>query len=574
MQDLRIIDALGPFILGDTKYISNWSKIPFEGLEQQNQVDKKKREKILIRFESYIKNVSRLGYNAISIDGLEHIVIHDFYTPSLKKLLSEYQVLYKQLFNVAIKYHCKVFMNTDYMFYNKEIDDYTKKKNKNIQKLFFTTIEKMLQQYPGVSGIIVRIGESDAQNVQDHFLSRLTLRTPKQANQLLKTVLPLFEKHNKTLIFRTWTVGVYKIGDLIWNKRTFDAVFSSITSDNLIISMKYGDTDFLRYLSLNPLFFHGSHKKIIELQTKREWEGMGLYPSFVGWEYADYLDKLRSNKYIVGIHVWCQTGGWMRSGRRQITFLDNSSFWNELNTYVAVKLYTEKKSVESIVTDFCRARKIKDNNAFIQLLMLSEVAIKNGLYVKEFASKTLYFRRVRIPSLSWIAWDEILVNPLTKSLLLYIVKDTDSALKEGMVAIDAIKEMLHIGKRIGLETSIIHSLQFELETFIILAHIRKLLFASPSKSEKTMIKKQIAVYEKKYPEHYSASISIWKHETKKTKKATIAFHVTLRFLSAYRRIDKFSLSITPIQKCIIKWYMKRFAPFLSTQAMGVDVLFK
>jgi hypothetical protein len=66
--------------------------------------------------------------------------------------------------------------------------------------------------------------------------------------------LPVFEHFNKYLIFRTWTIGAYKIGDLIWNEKTYEQVLQGIQSKNFIVSMKYGDTDFFDQLRLDPLF--------------------------------------------------------------------------------------------------------------------------------------------------------------------------------------------------------------------------------------------------------------------------------------------------------------------------------
>jgi hypothetical protein len=67
---------------------------------------------------------------------------------------------------------------------------------------------------------------------------------------------------------------------------------SLCTSEASNRPLKYGDADFFRYLALNPLFFHGRQRKLIELLTRREDEGMGEYPSFVGWDYARDLADL------------------------------------------------------------------------------------------------------------------------------------------------------------------------------------------------------------------------------------------------------------------------------------------
>ena len=63
----------------------------------------------------------------------------------------------------------------------------------------------------------MRIGESDRLDVRGDtdFKSELHIKTPAQANRLLRTLLPVFEKHQRRLILRTWTVGAYRVGDFI-----------------------------------------------------------------------------------------------------------------------------------------------------------------------------------------------------------------------------------------------------------------------------------------------------------------------------------------------------------------------
>jgi hypothetical protein len=52
-------------------------------------------------------------------------------------------------------------------------------------------------------------------DVLGDFQSRIILKKPAQARQMLKSLLPVFEQHGKLLIFRTWTVGVSKLGALL-----------------------------------------------------------------------------------------------------------------------------------------------------------------------------------------------------------------------------------------------------------------------------------------------------------------------------------------------------------------------
>ncbi len=147
-------------------------------------------------------------------------------------------------------------------------------------------LEGLFAEFPEISGIIARIGEGDGRDVKGLLRSELCLRRPGQLNHLLKTLIPLFERENKRLILRNWTVGAYSIGDFIWHRKTLARVLAGIDSRVFVLSLKYGESDFFRYLNLNPHFFDTPVQKIVELQARREYEGCGEYPSFIGADYA------------------------------------------------------------------------------------------------------------------------------------------------------------------------------------------------------------------------------------------------------------------------------------------------
>lgn len=571
-KKLHIIDALGPFIEDSDREIINWSKVVFSELEANGHLPVAVQNRIAKRFNTYLQRVTSLGYDSISIDDLAHLVNFSFYNPDLQALLSDYRTLYKRLFDIAKNHKVKVFVNTDYLFYNDDIQKYLTENHIENAEFYLEVLEKALEEFPEIEGVILRIGEHDGTDVKGAFLSRLTLRSPKQANTLLKRVLPLFEKHNKTFIFRTWTVGAYKIGDLIWNEKTFDAVFSSISSDALIISMKFGDTDFMRFLSLNPLFFRGHHKKIIELQTRREWEGMGTYPSFVGWDYHKYIEQLAKNKNIVGIHVWCQTGGWAKNSWSNVTYLNNSSFWNELNTEVTIGTYRHGRSPEEAIEAFCKKRDIKDSKSFIKLLHLADTVIKKGLYIRELGEKNLYFRRSRIPSLMWLTWDKTLLQPSIVYLLRILVSRPKESIQEAEEAAQAAKEMLEIGKELALPKKVLDSLDFEHATFTIFAQIRKYMLSTMSSTEVSKLNKKVRAYTAKYPQHYHIPILHTIRPKRQLPKRSL--NILLRESLPYRKRDRIMFLTSPVQRKLIGYYLRRSKSHLTDQSMGFEVFFK
>jgi hypothetical protein len=403
-------------------------------------------------------------------------------------------------------------------------------------------------------------------------LSELLLKTPQQAKDLLHRILPLFERRKKLLIFRTWTVGVYKIGDLIWNEQTYDAVFGSIKSDALIISLKFGDTDFMRYLHLNSLFSRGQHKKIIELQTRREWEGMGTIPSFVGWDYKNYLDKLADNKSIIGIHVWCQTGGWAKKSWSARTYLDNESFWNELNTEVTIGIAKRSQTVEEAIQQFCLRRHISPTDKFTELLRLSETAILKGLYFTPVAEQPLYFRRSRLPSLTWLTWDKVNLSRAVMYLHLLLVPAHNKTISDADEAVGAATQMLQIAKDIQLAPAVIESLGFEHATLEIFAQLKRYVFGQLSPKETDALNKKISSYTRRYPQHYSIpQLTPLKAPRRLPRRLLSA---VVRSSAPYRKRDKALLVTSRLQAQLVRFYLRKSKSHLADQSMGFDAFFK
>jgi hypothetical protein len=575
MDKIHIIDALGPFIEPSDQSVINWSKVDFSNLERSGSLDAAVAQRIEQRFESYVIKVRDLGYDSMSFDDLAHITIFPWYGSELTQLLGSYHSLYKHLFKITKRHGMKIFINTDYLFQNDAMREHRRQEKLSNEDFFVEVLDTAFKDFPEIDGIILRIGENDGKDVESNFLSKLILRTPKKANKLLKRILPLFEQYNKKLIFRTWTVGVYQVGDLIWNQQTFATVFDLIDSDALIISMKFGDTDFMRYLELNPLFLTTKHKKIVELQTRREWEGMGTLPSFIGWDYDNYFQDITKNETVVGIHVWCQTGGWAKSTWNNITFLKDSSFWNELNTYVTVKMYRDKCTPERAIELFCLAYNIPEVHKFTELLKLSEIAIKQGLYIRELAEQKHYFRRSRVPTLLWLTWDKVLLQPVAIFLIRTFVKHPSLAIQESKIAVDATAKMIRIAKDIKLKQSVIDSIEFQHATLTLFVDIKAHILGLANKSTLSSLQTHIDAYTVAYPQHFTIpNVKLLKTPSRSTRFSKYPLGLLLRHTSMYRKRDKILMTTSRIQRQLVRYYLHRSKSHLSDQSMGIDVIFK
>ncbi|HBD95854.1 MAG: hypothetical protein A2015_04550 [Spirochaetes bacterium GWF1_31_7] len=553
-EKLYIIDSLSPFFLKTSKSIVNWSKVPFDSLEGKRKTINKKFKKIVDRIRSYFENISALGYNAVSIDDLAHLTVFNFYSRTLKIKIAIYRKYYKKIFSIANQYGLKVFINSDIMFYNRYIKLYLQKKRLKETVLLKKAISDLFKDFKHVSGVNLRIGESDGVDVKGKFRSNVIIKTPEQLNTLIKALIPVCNEAQKYCIVRTWTMGAYKVGDLAWNVKTFNVAFKDIIYEKFIVSMKYADADFFRYLPLNDLFFNTKCKKIIELQSRREYEGHGTFPSYVGYDYYDMYKKLESNTTIAGIHVWCQTGGW--SGFVNRTFLKKSSIWNEINTVAVIKIFKDALNSTEVIKYIARDYlKIYDYRKFESFLLLSEDVIKNLLYDPGFASQSLYFNKLRIPPLLYIFWDTVVINRFIVLFFRFFNKNQANTIIQGEKALHSIISMGRIAKELHLD----YDVKFQYYTCKIILYARKLLYGGNNVVISLQLKRMIQKYRDRYPFGYTFRIDFNAFEKRTFFNPFFKFFV--RNKKEFRKIDYFLFN--SISKKIILLVVKLFKKQLS-----------
>lgn len=569
-----LIDGNAPFFRRNRRTEINWSKIDFAELHQDGLIPDERCRQIKEDFLTLTRKAAAIGYNAVSLDDLAHLVMHPRYSEELQQKITQYGELIRALIAIAAEAGMTVFITTDLLFFNPVIEQITENKPQKIRTFAAACCEKFFKSFPDAGGIIFRIGESDGIDVEGDFQSRLIMKKPAGARQMLRTLLPVFEQHDKLLIFRTWTVGVGPLGDLIWNPKTFQSVFNSIHSPQLIISMKHGESDFFRYLPVNPLFFESDHRKLIELQARREYEGFGEFPSFIGYDCEKFFDQLIPARNIVGISVWCQTGGW--SGFRRLTFLDQTGIWNEINAFAILRIFRDNISSSQTVQAFCKEYlPVADWPGLNDLLNLSDHVIKNLLYIDEFATRAIFFRRLRIPPLITVYWKHILVSHFMRKILrCYVSRSGGRELvRNGYSALREIRRMKELAGHLGLPQT---DFDFQYDTFRIIAVARAYYFLDHPERTLRLLKKMKMCHEAKWPEpRYTVQIDTQPFPLSRTHLRRI-INVLMRRESRYRRTDRIlAVVFYSILQPLIRRVNRRIFPgFAQKQAMGIDSVFR
>lgn len=569
-----MIDANGPFFRGYRQVRINWSKIPFEHLRTEEPGRRRQWDRIREDMRVFAGRVVAAGYNAVTLDDVVHLVDHESYTERLRLKITAYREEYRELFRILCGAGLKIFVNQDVM-------SYTETSRKALgggamaATLFLRALlERFLDDFPEVDGVVLRIGETDGLDVRGDFRSELVLRSARKVRRMLTRVLPVFEDRGKLLIFRTWTVGAFSVGDLIWHRRTLRRVLRGVQSPALVLSMKYGESDFFRHLPLNRLFFQTDLPKIVELQCRREYEGCGEYPSFVGGDYERYALALEGAKNMLGISVWCQTGGWVPF--RRLAFLEESAIWTELNVEVTARIFRDRVLVEEAVRSAAKRRGCPDPDALQELLRLSEEVVKDLLYVSGFAKHSLYLRRVRVPPIVGVYWNTIFVNSFMRRMLRMVDVDREAMVREGHQAMRRLRRMEVLARRAGVP---VDDIRFMRDTFALLAVAREYFFLPWSEELPEKMKQMKRDYLDRYPlsirERYEIKLDLQPVGFSK-RRVQWLLALVFRTKPGYRLIDHILMLylVGRLYRLVQSWKPQWIPEFARKSAMGMDAVFR
>lgn len=447
--EIILIDGIGPFFVGYQPETVNWSKIPFAHWEQGNRLDwQRVDQRLLPEYRLFLDRIDQLPVTAITLDNVIHLAPAELVGDQFTALLGDYSQLYQQLFKLIDQRQRDIFITTDSAY---QLPDQSPVTANGAAEFQAQAWRHIFETYPQVDGIILRIGETDAQDVTTPFPSHLAVRTPQQLNAYLQTVLPVIEEYDKTLILRNWVVGAYPIGDFNWNPETTRQALDGITSPNLILSTKPGASDFFRHSTLTPILDATDHPKIIELQPKREYEGFGQVPNFVGQHHTQIIAQTQDRPDVVGYSLWTTTGGWSNAG--PVAYVEDGSFWTELNTRVTLDLLMGRTLMESITVVCEDLPDCQDVDQLSSVLTALENSIAYNWYIEPFASQDLFFRRVKIPPLAWIYWQDFSPDGLVAEFIQSQVDDVEAAITQSQQSLDELLAQQASWEELGLPSA-------------------------------------------------------------------------------------------------------------------------
>lgn len=568
-MEIFLIDAVGPFFRGLRKKKVNWSKIPFTHLDGLSEEEWEGIGGDLRRFAGEVR---AQGYTAVSLDDVAHLAHHALHEEAVRERIAGFRKRFEPWIRMLREeFGLDVYLTSDVLPLTPAVEEVLDGDHAAMEAYFRGLVARLLDEMPGLSGLILRIGESDGTDVKDDVRTRLHVRCPDELNELLKDLVPEFEKRGKTLILRTWTVGAHPVGDLMWNPETLRRALEGIDSERLIVSMKHGESDFFRYLPLSPLFREGGCRMMMEVQARREYEGAGEYPSFLGTECEEWARELADCPHVVGVSVWCQTGGWHRFHRRAFLEVDGLDVWIRINTSVVIAVFRDgvgaREGVRRVVGD-------AGLEAAMRVLGDAERVVRELLYFGSYARNALFFRRVRVPPLFQVYWDTVFVNPGVKALVRCMVEDPGEELRAGEEVIGLFPAMLEDAREAGLRGEDIEHMR-DLMGILLLA--RRYCLGGQDAGWEAMLAEAKRAYKDRWPKvrRYRIRISTGGQGYPPHLVAAAA-RVFLRRGRDYRVWDRWFVVPVPgvLYRSLHRCRPESLPKFLRKSAMGVDVVLR
>ena len=353
--------------------------------------------------------------------------------------------------NRAAELGVKVFLRTDMLTLTTPLQQYLERRfgsldtaNPALWDVYAAGLDELYAAEPALSGVLIRIGEAGA--VYDvpgwDYFSQLAVTSVDAVRTMLTTLTGQAEASGREVIFRSWSVGVGAVGDMHTNAASYREVLDGIDSPALIVSTKYTLGDFYSWLPLNDTLAQGAQRRIVEFQSRREFEAFGSFPNDLGAQYQSALQQLlAANPRIEGVWTWTQDGGPWRAG--PMTLYLNAGFWQlyELNTQLAASLARDPDAdVAQVTVDWARQWFSDDPatlTAIAEAMRLSRTAVVQGLYIEPYAQRRVQAIGLEPPPMMWIfEWDILTGDSAALDVISAISRDhLDAAIAGGERAV-------------------------------------------------------------------------------------------------------------------------------------------
>nr|BFE66347.1 hypothetical protein GCM10020063_108730 [Dactylosporangium thailandense] len=430
-------------------------------------VDQVAVERVSRQFHQFVEHSLAQGYNAVVLPGfLEYIAFsrvgdgHAVY-PRDDSHVARADALtaaFAPVFRYAADMGMKVYLLTDMLALSPPLQRYLERtygglkvEDPHFWRVYALGLAELFERMPFVSGLMIRVGEGGDVYKQPgwDYESKIAVTTPQAVRTMLGTLLEAAGEAGRDIIFRTWTVGVGAVGDLHTDPAAYEQVLGDFDNAHLIVSTKYTLGDFYSHLPFNATLEVGAQRRIVEFQSRREFEAFGSLPNDLTGLHQQALQRfLAANPHVEGVWTWTQDGGPLRAG--PMTLLLRSGFWQlyDLNSYALGRLAWDPATPPAQITADWARQTFSDDPATVtaicRMMSMSREAVTKGLYLGPYADDKVKALGLEPPPMMWIfEWDIVTGDSAALDSIYAVSRDhLEQAIAEGDRAV-ALAASMH-----------------------------------------------------------------------------------------------------------------------------------
>ncbi len=461
-------------------------------------------------WEQHVEHIRSYGYNGIVVNGFLEYVDFDgvgdgtAVYPADSPYRARHEAMVEQfgaMWQYAADMGLDVVFKTDMLALTGPLEEYLDRElggidagDPQLWAVYRAALDEFFTTMPFVSGLMIRIGEAGTvYNLEGwDYYSALAVTSVPAVRTMLEQFTAAAAEHDRTIFFRTWSVGVGEVGDMHTSTETYDAVLDGIDADNLVVVTKYTMGDFYSWLPDNPTLVHGDQPRVVEFQSRREFEAFSAIPNHLSSHQQQALQRFATaNPNIEGIWVWTQDGGPWRAGPMSLYL--KSGFWQLYDADVSAtgRLGWDVDADVGQATRDWVARTLSDDPATVAALMQvladSREVVRNGLYVAPYAWEQVLALGLEPPPMMWIfEWDIVSGDSAALSAIHHVSKDSlEEAKAAGGDAVAGAQRMLATVEATdpatwhdpALRDRLVHALEYEVDLLTTLGAYREAFLA-------------------------------------------------------------------------------------------------
>lgn len=457
---------------------------------------------------TYVRHVLAQGYNAMTVPGfLEYLTfaeLPEIYADSPEHVAraEAMRAAFGPIWAEVDRLGMEVYLRTDMLILSGPLEEYLEDRfgldteDPRLWEVYQAGLDELSREMPSLAGVVLRIGEGgDIYNLPGwDYYSEITVTTPEAVRAMLTAFTEQAERSGTTVVFRTWSVGVGAVGDMHTDADSYHQVLDGVDSPNLVVSTKYSLGDYYSWLPLNDTLETGEQRRIVEFQSRREFEAFGALPNDLGVLHQAALQRfLAANPHVEGVWTWTQDGGPWRTG--PMSLLLTSGFWQlyDLNSAVTAQLARDPDADPARLTANWARRWLSTDPATVravgETMASSREAVTQGLYIDRFAEQRAFALGLEPPPQMWIfEWDILTGDSAVLDVIYAIVRDSGPDGVEETIAAgeQAVRTAVRMRETIAatdpstyhdpaLRTRLLDALDYQVNLFTVLGAYRAMV---------------------------------------------------------------------------------------------------